>query len=260
MYFFCLPFESCIPFSFGSPPPSLLRVIADWLTENPALLRTPLTLPPNAPPPRRQALLTAPLLGLLRWCIKAPLIEVACSKLLKKLSNEESSASSSSSPAKNASIIASATTQLTLTAVYSQLHLALLNCFMTQMEAAPSSSSSSSSLKSGAAMEPFSASQMMELAQEVVTLERETRAENSPAAPMRSQSPEIAMETETTSVSEETKAMNVAVDRLAQAIQVAKATNSLTTQPGDLNRIEAVLPSNSLLRVVVAHWDPPQRR
>ena len=158
-------------------------------------------------------------------------------------------------------MIKSATTQLTLTSVYSQLHLALLNCFMTQVEETQTGVGSPTSARP--AMEPFSANQIAELAQELVTLERETRVENAAAAQMRSQSPETmetSMETDSMTPSEEAQAMSICVDRLAQAIQVAKATNSLNTQPGDLTRIEVTLPKNPLLQVVVAHWDPPQRR
>ena len=260
-------------FSFGSPPPALLRVIADWLTENPSLLRTPLTLPSNAPPQRKQALLTAPLLGLLRWSIKAPLIEVACKKLLQKLSNEEvAPSSSSSSTSKNAAMKASATTQLTLTAVYSQLHLAVLNCFMTQMEesenligGAARIGGSSSSSAARPAMEPFSANQILSLAQDLVSLEADTKAVNA-AAPLRSQSPDtiaLKMETETTPETpmvEESRAMDTCVNRLAQVIQVAKATGALISQPGELKRIEAFLTKNPLISIVVANWDPSAGR
>ena len=253
--------------SFGSPPPSLLRVIADWLTENPVLLRTPLTLPPNAPPHRKQALLTAPIFGLLRWCVKAPLIEVACYKLLKRIANEESASNSTTSAKKNASIVESATTQLTLTAVYSQLHLALLNCLMTQTEetgvaAAASAASRASGAHARSAMEPFTTQQIAELAQELVTLDTETRRDHRAVASLRrSRSPDaMDADDDDDAKSPETQTMTLCVDRLAQVIQVAKANNSLATQPGDLARIEAILPSNSLLSVVVAHWDPPTRR
>ena len=240
-------------------------MIADWLTENPALLRTPLTLPPNVPPQRKQALLTAPLLGLLRWCVKAPLIEVACTKLLQKLSDEDSLSSSSSSSSKNVAMKTSATTQLTLTAVYSQLHLAVLNCFMSQMEETELKSSSSSSRVSPAsarpAMEPFSTNQILSLAQDLVSLDAETKAAEA-SAPLRSRSPdsEAKMETEASAPLEESRAMDTCVNRLAQAIQVAKATNAFITQPGDLRRMEGFLPKNPLLHIVVAHWDPSPGR
>ena len=244
------------------------------MTENPGLLRTPLTLPPNAPPNRKQALLTAPLLGLLRWCVKAPLIEVACAKMLKRLASEEAASSpsstSSSSATKNASVAASARTQLTLTAVYSQLHLAVLNCFMTQMEETQQRAGGVAASASGAkpAMEPFSAEQMLQLAHELAALERQVRGvvvdiNNSTQvrAGGHSPTPEITPATmvesaASNSESAETSAMEACVDRLAQAIQVAKATNALTTQPGDLDRIRTFLPRNALLSVVVAHWDP----
>lgn len=252
-------------YSFGSPPPSLLRVIADWLTENSALLRTPLTLPPNAPPHRKQALLTGPIFGLLRWCVKAPLIEVACSRLLKRIASEEAASNSATSSKKNASIIESATTQLTLTSVYSQLHLALLNCLMTQMEETGVTATTASSRVTGvharSAMEPFTTQQFAELAQELVTLDADTRRDHRAVASLRSRSPDaMDAEDDDDAQSPETQTMTLCVDRLAQVIQVAKATNSLATQPGDLARIESILPSNSLLSVVVAHWDPPMRR
>ena len=152
----------------------------------------------------------------------------------------------------------SATTQLTLTAVYSQLHLALLNCFMTQTNESSTAAASFASSSSRSTMEPFSANQIHSLARELSSLQAETKSANT-AHPLRSRTPETAenrTETEDASSLEESKAMDACVNRLAQAIQVAKATNSLISQPGDLRRIQALLPQNSLLDIVVAHWDP----
>jgi len=226
-------------YSYGSPPGALLSTIADWLGDNPAILRTPVSLPQNTSPPRRQALLTAPLLGLIRWCIKSPLVEVACRNTLRR--SEEESISDSKATA----IVTAAKTQLALTSVYSNLHLAVLNCFMVQME----ESNTPQIAGKKPAMEPLSTGQMLSLAQELILLERKIKTEIAPSVRQVSEGKEPSPK-----ISEEEIAMTVSIDRLAQTIQVAKATDALLVQSGDLKNLADFLPENPLMKLVAARW------
>lgn len=227
-------------YSFGSPPARLLHAVTDWVADNPSLLRTSISVPANTPSHRKQHLETAPLLGLVRWCVKAPLIALACGKMLKKIED----------CAKNASLISSAKTQLTLSPVFSRLHLAILSCLLLQVGDVHSLHSAKPYL------EPFTMSQMVLLAQELMTLERQMQADS---ASVRQASPPDSSNEIAASL-QIADCLQVSIDRFAQTLQVAKATNSLHSQPGDLTHLQSVLPSNALLQVVVSHWDPQLNR
>lgn len=209
-----------IPVSGSSnvPPLSLLKVVASWISDNPdlclttcpAALLTAGRLRGSLAPPESTPLPSGPILGLLRWVVLMPL-------------------------AGNYSAI-DGHTQRELRLLYSQLHLAIIQAFLSagkneenpqdEMELEPGEvmdESDSSHLIKGAALR--------ELTQDMINLIEKIKTAEFKLSFVDQQ-------------------VQLSLDRYAQTLQVAIATGCVSASKDELVAMTKLLPANRLLRTV----------